>query len=83
MTGNSWRHSASGFLIGLGVGAGLGLLFAPKSGERTRGDIADAVNDGVDSMIAQGEKLGRRAQNTFEQAEAQLNGVAEHLPGRG
>jgi gas vesicle protein len=33
------------FLFGLGLGLGLGVLFAPKSGEETRGDIADRAND--------------------------------------
>jgi hypothetical protein len=30
-------------LIGVGIGVGVGLLFAPASGEETRGDIADKV----------------------------------------
>ena len=37
------------FLVGLGVGIGLGLLFAPRSGEETRSDIADRANDLADS----------------------------------
>lgn len=73
----SWQQTGSVFLIGLGVGAGLALLFAPKTGEETRDQIAGAVNDGVDSVIAQGKKLGRRAQDTFEQAKGQVRDVAE------
>jgi gas vesicle protein len=33
------------FLIGLGVGVGLGILFAPMSGEETRNNLADRAND--------------------------------------
>jgi gas vesicle protein len=77
MARNSWQQTTSVFLIGLGVGAGLALLFAPKSGEETRDEIEGAVNDGVDSVIAQGKKMGRRAQNTFEQAKARVKEVAE------
>jgi gas vesicle protein len=77
MVRNSWQQTASALLIGLGVGVGLALLFAPKSGEETRNDIAGAVNDGLDSVIAQGKKLGRRAQDTFEQAQARVKEVAE------
>ena len=33
------------FLFGLGLGLGLGVLFAPMSGEETRGNIADRAND--------------------------------------
>jgi gas vesicle protein len=77
MARNSWQQTASALLIGLGVGVGLALLFAPKSGEETRNDIVGAVNDGLDSVIAQGKKLGRRAQDTFEQAQARVKEVAE------
>lgn len=34
-------------VAGLGVGASLGILFAPKSGKETREDIAKAAKDGV------------------------------------
>lgn len=33
------------FLVGLGVGAGLGMLFAPKSGEELRRDLKNKLND--------------------------------------
>src|SRR5213079_2865146 len=36
-------------LIGGGIGAALALLFAPKSGEELRQDIADATRKSVDS----------------------------------
>ena len=35
-------------LIGGGIGAVLALLFAPKSGQELRGDIADATRKGID-----------------------------------
>lgn len=77
MAGNSWQQTASVFLIGLGVGAGLGVLLAPKSGEETRDDIVGAVNDGVDGVIAQGKKIGRRAQETVKQAREHVREVTE------
>lgn len=44
------------FLIGLGLGVGLGILFAPMSGEETRNNLADRAND-----------LASSARETYEQ----------------
>jgi len=44
------------FLVGLGLGVGLGLLFAPMSGEETRNNLADRAND-----------LANTARETYEQ----------------
>ncbi|MBV8207340.1 MAG: YtxH domain-containing protein [Acidobacteria bacterium] len=37
------------FLFGLGLGCGLGILFAPMSGEQTRRNLADRANDLADT----------------------------------
>lgn len=37
------------FLVGLGLGLGAGILFAPRSGEETRNDLAQRANDLADS----------------------------------
>ena len=41
-----WRPSrATGFLLGVGVGAGLGMLLAPASGSETRQAVRDKAAD--------------------------------------
>jgi gas vesicle protein len=45
-----------GFLFGLGMGIGLGVLFAPMSGEETRNNLSDRAND-----------LASSARESFEQ----------------
>ncbi len=38
------------FLVGLGVGAGLGMLFAPKSGSETRKDLKVKYDEFIKSL---------------------------------
>ncbi len=37
------------FLVGLGIGIGLGVLFAPMSGEQTRNNIRDRAGELADT----------------------------------
>ena len=37
------------FLFGLGLGVGLGILFAPMSGEATRNNLSERASDMADS----------------------------------
>jgi gas vesicle protein len=53
-------------LIGGGIGAILALLFAPKSGQELRGDIADATRKGVDKSREAARELGQRAGEYYE-----------------
>jgi gas vesicle protein len=45
------------FLVGGIVGAGLALLFAPQSGKKMRGKIADMAEDARDYAADYGKKL--------------------------
>ncbi len=42
---SSILSTTASLLIGIGIGVGLGLLLAPASGEETRGNIAEKVQD--------------------------------------
>ena len=65
MSDNRVSNSIMTFVVGLGIGALLGILFAPKSGEETRqylsGGARDAVNTVVNTVADAGQKI---AQNT-------------------
>ncbi len=53
-------------LVGGGIGAILALLFAPKSGQELRGDIADATRKGIDRTRETATQLGSKAGEYYE-----------------
>jgi gas vesicle protein len=56
------------FLVGAGIGAVLALLFAPKSGEELRSDIADATRKGIDKSKEAAQQLGAKASEYYDTA---------------
>jgi gas vesicle protein len=65
-SGDSVSARLTYLLIGGGIGAILALLFAPKSGQELRGDIADATRKGVDRSREAAQQLGDRASQYYE-----------------
>jgi gas vesicle protein len=53
-------------IIGGGIGAILALLFAPKSGEELRGDIADATRKGIEKSKEAAALVGEKAGEYYE-----------------
>ena len=51
------------FLVGLGIGIGLGVLFAPVSGDETRGNIRDRANDLADTARETVERSRERVRS--------------------
>jgi gas vesicle protein len=77
MSRKNWSEIASAFAIGLGVGAILGLLLAPGSGEETRGLLREKAQDGIDEAVAQGKKVARKAQRAADSAKEIVNDAVE------
>jgi gas vesicle protein len=65
-SGDSISTRLTYLLIGGGIGAVLALLFAPKSGQELRGDIADATRKGIDRSREAAQQLGDRAGEYYE-----------------
>lgn len=53
-------------LIGGGIGAVIALLFAPKSGQELREDIADATRKGLEKGKEAATQIGERAGEYYE-----------------
>lgn len=79
------KGSFSAFLAGLGLGVGIGMLFAPKSGAETREQLKTKAGEGkeyikhrsielkdqANDLIGKGrEALGRQKENLAEAMEA-------------
>jgi len=57
------------FLVGLGVGALVGILFAPKSGEDTREYLAKKADEGRDFAQRKSKELRERADDLIERSK--------------
>jgi gas vesicle protein len=57
------------FLAGLGIGAILALLFAPRSGKETREYIAGKAEEGRDYVKAKTEDLRNQAEGAVEKGK--------------
>ena len=51
MAEESKSYGMAWFLAGLGVGALVGILYAPKSGKETREDIATGAREGTNICV--------------------------------
>ncbi|HTS13729.1 MAG TPA: YtxH domain-containing protein [Candidatus Limnocylindrales bacterium] len=57
------------FLVGLGIGALLGILFAPKSGEETREYLSSRADEGRDYAQRKARELRERAEDLIERSK--------------
>jgi gas vesicle protein len=57
------------FLVGIGIGSLVGLLFAPKSGEETRELLAKKADEGRDYAQRKARELRERADELIERSK--------------
>jgi len=63
------------FLTGLGIGVALAVLFAPRSGEETRGWIADTAERRFKGLRRMGRRSFRQLQNAVADGEEKVTEV--------
>jgi gas vesicle protein len=57
------------FLVGLGIGALVGILFAPKSGEETREYLSNRADEGKEYAQRKARELRERAEDLIERSK--------------
>lgn len=61
------------FLLGLGMGVGIGLLFAPRSGEETRDMLLNKADEGKDYLKRQTDDLRGSASDVVDKGREVIN----------
>lgn len=69
MSDNNGASKVAFFLAGLGIGAILALLFAPKSGKETRDFLTRKAEEGKDYVTTRGEELRQQAGDLVEKGK--------------
>ena len=84
MRNSDWSSIVTGIAIGVGIGAALGILFAPQSGEDTReylkGTAKDRLNDAKErfgNAVESGKDFARQAQDSVEGVKGHLKDIAD------
>ena len=75
MIQNKWSNKLTTFAVGVGVGALIGLPFAPASGKKTGNYITGTVKQGLDDAASIGKRWSRRALETVDDVKANVAGV--------
>lgn len=68
---------AAWFLAGLGVGALVGILYAPKSGRETREDLAQTARDSSEYLRSKGRQAAEQMGGYVDRGRAQWSEFVE------
>jgi len=67
------------FLTGLGIGALIGILFAPQAGEKTRELIAERAEEGRDFLLRKGREVRDQASSYVDRGKEALSHQRDQL----
>ncbi len=73
------KGDLSSFLLGLGIGVGIGILFAPKSGEETRGLIKVKAGEGKEYLKQRSAELREQASDLIEKGKEAVSRGRDNL----
>jgi gas vesicle protein len=75
--GNAMAGFGIGLLVGAAIGAGLAMLYAPESGEKTRKMIVDKVEDAWDTGVNRVEESRKQGKEMLDKVQKQVNKVMD------
>jgi gas vesicle protein len=61
------------FIVGLGIGTLVGILFAPKSGQETRDFLVQKADEGREYAQKKARELRERAEDLIERSKEIMN----------
>lgn len=73
------KNGFSSFLLGLGVGVAIGMLFAPKSGQETRDYLKSKAGEGTDFLKQRGADIGQSASEWVDRGKEAIGRQKETL----
>jgi gas vesicle protein len=73
------RDGLANFFLGLGIGVGIGMLFAPKSGEETRGMIKGKADEGKEYLKKQTAGLRDSANDLMDKGIEMIGRQKDNL----
>ncbi len=77
--GDSTGSKISYFMVVLGIGALVGILFAPKSGDETREYLSQRAEEGKEYAQRKARELRERAEEMVERGRQAANKQKESL----
>jgi gas vesicle protein len=83
MDNNRSSNSMLAFVAGIGIGALVGILFAPRSGEETREQLMGGAMDAIDTVTSTGQRFAQNTRqavtDTTEQLRQSVNDRTEQV----
>jgi gas vesicle protein len=73
MAEDSRSYGLAWFLAGLGVGAVVGILYAPKSGKETREDIASGARESAEYLRARTREAAENVSAIVDRSKEQIS----------
>jgi gas vesicle protein len=77
MADENKSYGLAWFLAGLGVGALVGILYAPKSGRETREDIANTAREGTEYLRAKTRQAAEEVSAFVDKSKEQVSAMVD------